>query len=342
MAGEKCRQGELFPQDEQERVRTGHKRLLSMAQCREAARRYAAGESSPDIAKDYGVDRNVVLRAVKLVAPEIELRRGRGGRGKGRVKPLLCSVCKTMRPTEQFWWRYRHEECRVCRACLNARKREREEVEAAGSKVCMDCREKKPLSEFTVHSVTGRPASYCRPCANERGRGHAKRLRDSATHFRCNLCKREKSKEDFPWGGNGVGLERRCKECMAARYAMGARSDKHKYSDARSIAKQHGREFTLTIEEYTALRHGPCHYCGHHLSEWGVGLDRKDCALGYVSGNVVPCCFPCNQAKSDIFTYEEMLVLGEAVRRIRAARAEHGPPVPLAGKVGQKRKYQRD
>lgn len=60
------------------------------------------------------------------------------------------------------------------------------------------------------------------------------------------------------------------------------------------------------LEELSNL---PCHYCGappsnnSHKENFQVtyqGLDRKDPDLGYLPGNVVPCCHPCNIRKGSI------------------------------------------
>ena len=70
-----------------------------------------------------------------------------------------------------------------------------------------------------------------------------------------------------------------------------------------------------------------CHYCG--IAEGDIpavrmksqiqrdvrvlGVDRVDSSLGYVAGNLVPCCFVCNQIKGDRFTAEEMESIGQAI-----------------------------
>lgn len=43
------------------------------------------------------------------------------------------------------------------------------------------------------------------------------------------------------------------------------------------------------------------------------GVDRKDNAKGYVTGNCLPCCWPCNYAKGSRYTYEQF----KALRRAR-------------------------
>lgn len=75
-------------------------------------------------------------------------------------------------------------------------------------------------------------------------------------------------------------------------------------------AKNAGREFDLDPEEVVKLIQLPCHYCGcspsnHWKTAWGSeadynGLDRVDNSKGYVEGNVVPCCYTCNGAKSSM------------------------------------------
>lgn len=63
------------------------------------------------------------------------------------------------------------------------------------------------------------------------------------------------------------------------------------------------------------LTNSPCHYCGalpsnnSHKENFQVtyqGLDRKDPDLGYLEGNVVPCCHPCNIRKGTI-PYEQYI-----------------------------------
>jgi len=42
----------------------------------------------------------------------------------------------------------------------------------------------------------------------------------------------------------------------------------------------------------------PCSYCGDSIKT--VGLDRVDNAIGYLDGNIIACCAPCNIAKRDM------------------------------------------
>jgi hypothetical protein len=80
------------------------------------------------------------------------------------------------------------------------------------------------------------------------------------------------------------------------------RSAKGKYKQLRNDPR--GFEMTLTFEAFEILNSLPCHYCGGELPESGYGLDRINPLLGYIPGNVVPCCETCNIAKSNLTELE--------------------------------------
>jgi hypothetical protein len=72
-----------------------------------------------------------------------------------------------------------------------------------------------------------------------------------------------------------------------------------------ALLKKH--EFALTEDQFMLLISGTCSYCGiepereakyyKHTVLYN-GIDRVDNKFGYVPGNVVTCCFTCNNAKS--------------------------------------------
>ena len=102
------------------------------------------------------------------------------------------------------------------------------------------------------------------------------------------------------------------------------------YAYTRS-ARKRGHTFELSENEFKVLTSQPCHYCGaapeskHSVVKqtnghyYGNGVDRIDNSLGYVVGNVRPCCKQCNIAKG-ILSEQEFL---EWIARV-AARFEHG------------------
>lgn len=96
---------------------------------------------------------------------------------------------------------------------------------------------------------------------------------------------------------------------------------RHAFTHKRAISqRRRNLSFTLTYDEFKVLSAQNCHYCGTkpanvskvppnyhsplHRPFVYSGLDRVNSDIGYESGNVVPCCAECNQAKSDMTTEE--------------------------------------
>lgn len=89
----------------------------------------------------------------------------------------------------------------------------------------------------------------------------------------------------------------------------------HLLATYKAAAKRRGYEWKLTEAEFLAIVQQPCHYCGESPRErkdskrynGGFvcnGIDRKDNTRGYLFDNALPCCSPCNRAKSTM-TYQE-------------------------------------
>lgn len=66
-----------------------------------------------------------------------------------------------------------------------------------------------------------------------------------------------------------------------------------------------------------AITNGKCIYCGDTKR---LGLDRIDNSKGHTKDNVVVCCYDCNVARGDNFSFEEMLILGKTIQQIKANR----------------------
>lgn len=75
-------------------------------------------------------------------------------------------------------------------------------------------------------------------------------------------------------------------------------SVKGRYASYRHDAMRRYRnyEFSITIEEFSSLLLGSCHYCGKASAN---GVDRVRNAEGYTTNNCVSCCQVCNQMKMD-------------------------------------------
>lgn len=106
------------------------------------------------------------------------------------------------------------------------------------------------------------------------------------------------------------------------------------YFNYKKSARERGYIFELSKDEFRELTSQPCYYCGaepelkfHAVkgtngSYYGNGIDRIDNLIGYVTGNVRPCCKQCNIAKG-VLTEQEFY---DWIKRIaaRSARFEHG------------------
>ena len=85
------------------------------------------------------------------------------------------------------------------------------------------------------------------------------------------------------------------------------RDIRDRYRDARSNAKRRGLTFTLTFEQFIALRASKCIY--GTSEEPAEGIDRDNPNEGYTPENTSPCCPRHNIIKSRVFNREEMLRL---------------------------------
>ena len=60
-----------------------------------------------------------------------------------------------------------------------------------------------------------------------------------------------------------------------------------------------------------------CIYCGDTNN---LGCDRIDNNKGHTYDNVVPCCYTCNIARGNNFSFEEMKILGKTIKEIKENR----------------------
>lgn len=128
------------------------------------------------------------------------------------------------------------------------------------------------------------------------------------------------------WAKSDRGREsRRRRAEYFANWRRKHRRTAGRYTYVRELAARRGVSWALTKEQYEALIMELCAYCGLlNDVEAAIGLDRIDNQRGYEPDNVVSCCSLCNVARGDMFTPEEMKVLGAAIRQIRLARMHAG------------------
>lgn len=83
--------------------------------------------------------------------------------------------------------------------------------------------------------------------------------------------------------------------------------------------KRRGVHNDLTLEFFREEIKKGCVYCGDMEN---VGLDRVDNTRGHEVTNVVPCCYVCNCARMDNFSFDEMKVIGLAIKEVKRLRNE--------------------
>lgn len=81
--------------------------------------------------------------------------------------------------------------------------------------------------------------------------------------------------------------------------------------------KKKGYDCDLDIDFVRNICNQACFYCGETEK---IGLDRINNNKGHTKDNVVPCCYVCNCARSNNFTFEEMIQLGKTIKDIKWQR----------------------
>lgn len=143
------------------------------------------------------------------------------------------------------------------------------------------------------------------------------------------LCRCDCGTEKVVWDSYLTSKDIKVKSCGCQKYAHlrnGIRLYKDKqqaqknkaYSQLLTAAKSRNLEINLPYDTWLPISQMPCHYCGEVKSNTAKqcfmknrskllgesfhynGIDRVDSTKGYIPGNIVPCCYTCNRAKSDM------------------------------------------
>lgn len=109
-----------------------------------------------------------------------------------------------------------------------------------------------------------------------------------------------------------------CRECHKKKMKLyngpyyRRNRDSELYKTYRKEDKKKGLENDLNpvwLKENITSK--PCYYCG--TTTRPIGADRIDNSKGHEKDNVVPCCKICNKVRNNIFTVEEMKILGKTI-----------------------------
>lgn len=120
----------------------------------------------------------------------------------------------------------------------------------------------------------------------------------------CGSCyERTKSREVCHLCGHTRRIASRTPDgpvCKVCRRRLTFRSV---WTEFKRGAQRRGWEVSISVEEFRSIVESRCHYCGdppdgtlHRF----LGVDRLDSTIGYIPGNCVPSCWPCNLAKNAI------------------------------------------
>lgn len=79
-----------------------------------------------------------------------------------------------------------------------------------------------------------------------------------------------------------------------------AQRKRQRYASLVSAARKDNILVSISKDEYESVVSSPCFYCNGELPLKGYGIDRINSNIGYVQGNIRPCCTHCNRAKNDM------------------------------------------
>lgn len=101
-----------------------------------------------------------------------------------------------------------------------------------------------------------------------------------------------------------------CRSGVKSKKELGFANFNALFLKYKALARKHKRKFELTKKQFKEITQQDCYYCGgkpknimdtkRFNGEYVYnGIDRIDNNKGYIIGNIVPCCFVCNVAKSN-------------------------------------------
>ena len=116
----------------------------------------------------------------------------------------------------------------------------------------------------------------------------------------------------------------------SARVAEGLVALRAVLTTYKTTAAKRGLDWGLSEEEFMFFLKQNCHYCGRapfqyraygkKAGAYYMGIDRVENDVGYIMGNLVPCCKVCNSAKrcmsqEDFYVWIKMVYKHSASRK---------------------------
>jgi len=205
-------------------------------------------------------------------------------------------------------------------------------------KVCIQCHEEKPLSEFTFSNRTkDNLQPLCKCCKSIRGKKATALLRQKNTELGilikekiCPSCKFKKNKSEFTINRSRKdGLHSECRKCAASRQQSKRECNaaNNLLNAAKHRAKKQGIAFNLTkedieIKEFCPVFNIPLkiNLNGKTFSDNSPTLDRIDPTKGYIKGNVEVISWMANRLKNNGTIPQMEMVLAYMKRNIKGTK----------------------
>jgi len=147
--------------------------------------------------------------------------------------------------------------------------------------------------------------------------------------FLCLDCGKEITRRsDFLKTNDAPG---KCRACANKNnwWTVQLRPYEHILTCLRGTCKDRGIKVDLSYEDLLYfVSQKTCEYCNKELiwierqtkrTSGATNLDRKESDRGYSRNNCVPCCWECNRIKGNVYTYQEMKIIGLLFKQLREA-----------------------
>jgi hypothetical protein len=177
-------------------------------------------------------------------------------------------------------------------------------------KKCSRCKLKKERDQFYrwTRSADGLH-NQCKACHNLSANGWKRKNPEKAKSYWREWTKRNAEKVKAAQKKYRAANLEKCRarsrkwhsthtEQRAIRDKQRRFSPEKRYLEYRAAARQAGRSFALTYDQFYGFWQKPCFYCRQEIKF--IGLDRINNALGYAIDNVVSCCTRCNMMKKNL------------------------------------------
>lgn len=180
-----------------------------------------------------------------------------------------------------------------------------------GYRICTKCEQNKPISEYGIDSQKADGlCPSCKECRQKYYQDNHEYLLQKRRDYvdknreRVNEGKREYYKNNQPKiRRQAKEFYKNHKEEINAKNAKWRKeSVKGQFMTCRRGAEIRNLDFLISLDEFEKTIRKPCNYCG--TVEERRGIDRIDSNIGYLSNNIVPCCYPCNWMKNDLTVNE--------------------------------------